>query len=121
MTNPSEEAARRQRDRQQRQDEIIAEFEGAIEDVKFPVHSAEIAAEYRDAPDEVVAEEESLSSVLDRLDEEYDDELSAREAVLEEFGATDHDEPADLERERIAEAERAATDVDDVEELEAEA
>jgi len=110
---PDERAERRQRDRQQRQDEIIAEFEETIEGVKFPVHSAEIATEYRDAPDEVVAEEESLGSVLDRLDDEYDDEQTAREAILEELGEAEHASPAETERKEAAETERETTGVVD--------
>lgn len=110
---PDEQAERRQRDRQQRQDEIIQEFEETIEDVKFPVHSAEIAAEYRDAPDEVVAEEESLGSVLDRLDDEYDDPQTAREAILEELGEAEHATPAETERKEVAETEQETTGVVD--------
>ena len=111
--SPDERAERRQRDRQQRQDEIIAEFEETVDDVKFPSNSAEIAAEYRDAPDEVVAEEESLGSVLDRLDDEYDDEQAAREAILEELGEAEHAKPAGTERREAAETERETTGVVD--------
>ncbi len=114
---PDEKAERRQRDRQERLDEIVQEFEEAVEDVKFPVHSAEIAAEYRDAPDEVVSEEESLGSVLDRLDDEYEDRESAREAILEELGEAEHANPAETEAKEAAETERETTGVvDDIDE-----
>lgn len=112
---PDEQAERRQPDRHQRQEEILTEFENAVDDVKFPSNSAEIKAELRDAPDEVVAEEESLGSVLDRLDDEYEDEISAREAVLEEFGEAEHAAPETTERREAAETERETTGVvDDV-------
>ena len=112
---PDENAERRQRDRHERQEEILTEFESAVDDVKFPSNSAEIKAELRDAPDEVVAEEESLGSVLDRLDDEYDDEQAAREAVMEELGEAEHADPAATERREVAETERETTGVvDDV-------
>ena len=117
--SPDATAERRQRDRHERQAEIRSEFEAAVDDVKFPSNSAEIKAELRDAPDEVVAEEESLGSVLDRLDDEYEDEISAREAVLEEFGESEHADPEITERREVAETERETTGVvDEIDEAE---
>lgn len=110
---PDEKAKRRQRERHERQAEILEEFEETVDDVKFPVHSAEIRAELRDAPDEVVAEEESLGSVLDRLDDEYEDPQDAREAILEELGEAEHATPAETERKEAAETERETTGVVD--------
>mgnify|MGYP006282684717 FL=1 len=117
--SPDQQAERRQHDRHERQEEILTEFENAVDDVKFPSNSAEIKAELRDAPDEVVAEEESLGSVLDRLDDEYEDEISAREAVLEEFGESEHADPEITERREVAETERETTGVvDEIDEAE---
>ncbi|GAB7014256.1 hypothetical protein [Halolamina salina] len=117
---PDEQAERRQRDRRERQEEILSEFESAVDDVKFPSNSAEIRAELRDAPDEVVAEEESLGSVLDRLDDEFEDEQAARDAIMEELGEAEHADPATTEREEIAETERETTGVvDEIDEDEA--
>lgn len=114
---PQESAAARQRERHERQEEILAEFEEVVDDVKFPSNSAELRAEYRTDPDEVVAEEESLGSVLDRLDDEYEDEISAREAVLEEFGEAEHANPADQVEQEAAEVQRETEGVvEDVDE-----
>ena len=107
--SPDQQAERRQHDRHERQEEILTEFENAVDDVKFPSNSAEIKAELRDAPDEVVAEEESLGSVLDRLDDEFEDEQAARDAIMEELGEAEHADPATTEREEIAETERETT------------
>lgn len=115
---PDEKAERRQRERRERQAEILEQFEHAVDDVKFPTNSAEIRAEFRDAPDEVVAEEESLGSVLDRLDDEYEDPQAAREAILEELGEAEHANPAETEREEVAETEAETTGV--VEEIDEE-
>jgi len=108
-----EQAERRQRDRREGQEAILSEFESAVDDVKFPSNSAEIRAELRDAPDEVVAEEESLGSVLDRLDDEFEDDEAARDAIMEELGEAEHADPATTEREEIAETERETTGVVD--------
>lgn len=56
----------------------------------------------------MVGEEESLGSVLDRLDDEYDDELTARTAILEELGEAEHTKPAET-----AEVQRETTGVVD--------
>ncbi|MFB6087375.1 MAG: hypothetical protein ABEJ85_02545 [Haloarculaceae archaeon] len=99
-----QDAAReRQRERAERTEHIVDHFEAVAEGVTFPTTSAELAAEYRDAPDEVVGEEESLGSVLDRLDDEYESLPEAREAILEELGEAEHAAPADTEREEVAE------------------
>jgi hypothetical protein len=108
-----EKAERRQRDRHERQEEILEAFEAAVDDVKFPSNSAEIRAELRDAPDEVVAEEESLGSVFDRLDDEYEDEQAARDAIVAELGEAEHADPAATERREVAETERETTGVVD--------
>lgn len=108
-----DEAKRRQRERHERQAEILEQFEETIQDLKFPVHSAEIAAEYHDAPNEVVGEEESLGSVLDRLDDEYNDPQTAREAILEELGEGKHTKPAETERKEIVETKQETTGVVD--------
>ncbi|MFB6220744.1 MAG: hypothetical protein ABEH90_04830 [Halolamina sp.] len=111
--DPQEEAERRVRDRFERQEEILQEFEDIVDDVKFPTNTAELRAEYREAPDEVVGEEESLGSVLDRLDDEYEDELAAREAILEELGQAEHTNPAEQFEKEAAEVERETTGVVD--------
>jgi predicted transcriptional regulator len=74
--------------------------------VKFPTNTAELKAEYRTAPDEIVGEEESLGTVLDRLDDEYDDELTARKAILEELGEAEHADPDEQYEKEAAEVQR---------------
>lgn len=99
----TDRARERQRERHNRQAEVFDHFESVVDDVKFPTSSAELAAAFRDEPDEVVGEEESLGSVFDRLDDEYEDEVAAREALLAELGEAEHADPATTEREEVAE------------------
>lgn len=99
-------AERRQHERAERNERIIEHFEAVLNDVKYPVTAEEIRAEFRDAPDEVVGEEESLGSVLDRLDDEYRNADEAREAIMEHLGEAEHSQPAETEREEVAETRR---------------
>lgn len=111
--DPQEAAARRQRERHERQEEIFEYVERLVDDVKYPTNSAELRTAYRDSPDEVVAEEESLGSALDRLDDEYEDEVAAREAIMEELGEAEHAKPAETTEKEAAEVERETTGVVD--------
>lgn len=104
--DPQERAEQRQHERYERQEDIFEYVERLVDDVKFPTNAAELRAEYRDAPDEVVYEEESLGSVLDRLDDEYEDELAAREAIFEELGEAEHAKPAEQFEKEAAEVQR---------------
>ena len=112
-TEPQEEAARRRRERHERREEIFEYVERLVDDVKYPTNSAELRTAYRDSPDEVVAEEESLGSALDRLDDEYEDEVAAREAIMEELGEAEHAKPAETTEKEAAEVERETTGVVD--------
>ncbi len=111
--DPQDAAANRRRDRHERREEIFAYVERLVDDVKYPTNSAELKAEYRDSPDEVVAEEESLGSAIDRLDDEYEDELTARNAILEELGEAEHAKPAETAEKEAAEVQRETTGVVD--------
>lgn len=103
---PADEAERRQHERTEHVENIVDHFESVVDDVKFPTTSAELHAEYRTAPDEVVGEEESLGDVLDRLDDEYETAQEAREAVLVELEEAEHTRFAANERKNVAEEAR---------------
>lgn len=103
-------AEQRQHERAERQERIFEHFEAILDDVKYPVSTDELQAEFRDAPDEVVNESESLGSALDRLDDQYDDADEAREAVMEALGEAEHADPATTEREEVAETRRETRD-----------
>lgn len=96
-------AKERQHERAERTERILRHFEELAEGVKFPSSSAELKAELYDAPDEVVGEEESLGSVLDRLDDEYESEVDARNAIMEELGEAEHTTPRETEAAELAE------------------
>lgn len=103
-------AEQRKHDRAERQERIFEHFEAILDDVSYPVSSRELKAEFRDAPDEVVGEDESLGSALDRLDDQYDDADEAREAVMEALGEAEHADPATTEREEVAETRQETRD-----------
>lgn len=99
-------AERRQHERAERNEHIIEHFESILNDVAYPVTGEKLRAEFRNAPDEVVNEEESLGSALDRLDDEYRDADEAREAIMGHLGDATSAKPEDTEREEIAETRR---------------
>jgi hypothetical protein len=103
-------AEQRKHDRAERQERILDHFEAVLNDVKYPVAAEELRAEFRDAPDEVVGEEESLGSVLDRLDDQYRDADEAREAIVELLGEAEHATPESTEREERVETRRETGD-----------
>lgn len=111
--DPQDEAAQRRRERHESREEIFEYVERLVDDMKYPTNSAEIRTAYRDSPDEIVAEEESLGSALDRLDDEYEDEVAAREAIMEELGEAEHAKPAETTEKETAEVERETTGVVD--------
>lgn len=111
--DPQDEAARRRRERHESREEIFEYVERLVDDMKYPTNSAEIRTAYRDSPQEIVGEEESLGSALDRLDDEYEDEVAAREAIMEELGEAEHAKPAETTEKEAAEVERETTGVVD--------
>ena len=103
-------AEQRQHDRAERQERIIAHFESILDDVKYPVTTEELKVELRDSPQELTGETESLGSVLDRLDDQYQDADEARDAIMEHLGEAEHAKPASTEREERAETRRETRD-----------
>ena len=59
---------------------------------RYPVSSEELATEYADRPMDLPNETESLGSVFDRVDGDFEDEAAAFEAVATEIDRGDHDE-----------------------------
>lgn len=78
-------AADRQRDRAERVERIVGEFESELDDQSYPVSSAELGAAYADQPIDLPNETESIGDAFDRLDEEYASSAEAREALYAEF------------------------------------
>lgn len=108
-------AEQRKHERAERSERIVREFERVLDDVKYPVTTQELKAELRDSPQEMTGETESLGSVLDRMDDRYENEQEARDAVMEHLGEAEHAKPASTEREERAETRRETRDrVDDV-------
>lgn len=78
-------ATDRQRERAERVERIVGEFEARIDDRSYPVSSAELGATYADQPIDLPNETESIGDAFDRLDEEYDSPAEAREALYGEL------------------------------------
>ena len=89
--NPDERDQRRARARQHERAEAVEnllEDTGTLVDLrdhKFPTTSEELSEVYGDQSIDLPNETESLGSVFDRLDEEYDSPEEVREAVYGEL------------------------------------
>ncbi|MFC7045721.1 hypothetical protein ACFQH6_10155 [Halobacteriaceae archaeon GCM10025711] len=81
----SENAAERQRERAENVEHALESVTGSLDGQEYPVSSAELATVYADQPIDLPNETESLGSVFDRLDEEFDSPAAAREAVYHEL------------------------------------
>lgn len=104
----SEDARDRQRERADHVEDIVNTAEERFAEHKYPIRSDELAAEHADQPIDLPNETESVGSVFDRLDEEYDSPEEAREALYGELtgeagGRNEYNE------------ERAVEDLDDAE------
>lgn len=93
----------RQRERTEHVENILDEVETDVRDRKYPVRSEELATEYADQPLDMPNETESMGSVFDRLDDEYDSAEEIREALHGELtgeagGPGEYNEQRDVER-----------------------
>jgi hypothetical protein len=78
----AEDRARdRKNERAEHVENILDEVETEARDRKYPVRSEELATDYADQPIDMPNETESMGSVFDRLDEEYDSPEEIREAL----------------------------------------
>lgn len=94
MTEPDpdraqDRAERRQHERTERVEDIVAHAGGLLGEHEYPTSSEELAADYADEPLDLPNETESLGSVFDRLtDERFETETEAREALYHELTGT---------------------------------
>lgn len=106
-------AIERQDDRGDSVERMLSQADELLGEVKYPVTSEELAAEYGDQELDLPNETESLGSVFDRLvDERFESAEEAREAVYGEItgeagGPSEYNEERDLDR--IEEAESDET------------
>ncbi|MFB6137127.1 MAG: hypothetical protein ABEJ42_02140 [Halobacteriaceae archaeon] len=85
--------AARQHDRAARVESILDATECLFErEQKYPSSTDELAVEYADQEIDLPNETEALGDVFDRLGEEFDSPLEAREAVLDELTGAAGDE-----------------------------
>lgn len=81
-----ENARRRQRDRTESVEDMLARADELLGEHKYPTTSEELATEYADQPLDLPNETESLGSVFDRLvDERFESADEAREAMYNEI------------------------------------
>jgi hypothetical protein len=96
-------ARERQDERAEHVENILDEVETDARERKYPVRSEELATDYADQPIDMPNETESMGSVFDRLDEEYDSPEEIRESLHGELtgeagGRGEYNEQRDLER-----------------------
>lgn len=102
----------RQRERTEHVENILDEVETDVRDRKYPIRSEELATEYADQPIDMPNETESMGSVFDRLDDQYDTPEEVREALHGELTGeagepNEYNEQRDLTR--LDEAEESET------------
>ena len=81
----TEDPRDRQHERAEHVENILDEVETDVRDRKYPVRSEELATEYADQPLDLPNETESMGSVFDRLDDEYDTPKEVRESLYDEL------------------------------------
>lgn len=121
------DANERRHERTEHVENILKETDTSLNDHKYPATSEELSRAYSDQPSDLPNETESLGSVFDRLDDEYDTAEEAREAVYNELtgeamsdrapeGGVDAAEANNQRNlEAIDDAESGRTDADDEE------
>ncbi|RDI71355.1 DUF5789 family protein [Halopelagius longus] len=75
----------RRHERTEHVENILKETDTSLDDHKYPATSEELSRAYGDQTTDLPNETESLGSVFDRLDDEYDTAQEAREAVYNEL------------------------------------
>ena len=106
----TDRARERQHDRAEHVENILDEVETDVSDRKYPVRSEELATEYADQPLDMPNETESMGSVFDRLDDEYDTPEEIREALHGELtgeAGTRNEYNAERDLEALDEAEES--------------
>jgi hypothetical protein len=99
----TDRSRQRKHDRAEHVENILDEVEGDVSDRQYPVRSEELATEYADQPLDMPNETESMGSVFDRLDDEYDTPKEIREALHGELTG-EAGEPNEYNDERDLEA-----------------
>ena len=109
----TDRARERQRDRAEHVENILDDVEADVSERQYPVRSEELATEYADQPIDMPNETESMGSVFDRLDDEYDTPREVREALYGELTGeagepNEYNDERDLEAlDETAESDRA--------------
>ena len=104
-------AIERQQSRDESIERMLSQADELLGDLKYPVTSEEIAAEYGDQEMDLANETESLGSVFDRLvDERFESEAEAREAIYgavtgDAGGPTEYNPERDLDQIEDAESD----------------
>ncbi|WP_129114613.1 DUF5789 family protein [Halegenticoccus tardaugens] len=120
-----DDAARRQRERAERVEDVLAEtesLESLLDEAKYPVTSEELATEYGDQEIDLANETESLGSVFDRLaGEEFESSEEAREAIYGEITgeASRHGEVGQAEYNEERDLQALADEADEREDADA--
>lgn len=100
-----EDARRRAFERARNVERIVEGIGSVTDDLKYPVRSEEIAAEYADQADDLPNETEDLATAIDRLetDRAFDSPEALHEAIVDELtGEVEFDSLADYDRELAA-------------------
>jgi hypothetical protein len=82
-------AERRQHDRAEHVAEALAGVRSDLEGREYPVSSEELAATYADQPIDLPNETESIGSVFQRIEDSFEDERAAFDALITEMNADD--------------------------------
>jgi len=77
----------RRRERTEHVEDALAGVREDLGEEKYPVSSEELAATYADQAIDLPNETETLGSVFDRIDEQFEDERAVYEAVVTELEA----------------------------------
>lgn len=78
-------AEQRQHERAETVEDVLADVREDLGNRKYPVTSEELSTAYDDRPIDLPNETESLGSVFRRIDETFDDDEAAYDAVITEL------------------------------------
>ena len=85
MSDSDDEASRRQHDRAETVEAVLADVREDLGRQSYPTTSEELAATYGTDPAELPNETESIGSAFRRIDEQFDAPDQAYDALLESF------------------------------------
>lgn len=83
-------AEERKHDRAERVEGVLAAVREDLGEHAYPVSSEDLAATYADQTIDLPNETESLGNAFERLDEEFQDEQSAYDALVAELGGDEN-------------------------------